>query len=488
MWFPRVRFLLQRVMVAATLGLSCAGTVGRPCSATGPGHHGRVLDDDPGADDLDSVDVSNLLWQAREANRRGRYDEAARHARAVTRRRGVGPEVLCPAWMNVFYAAHRTGDQAAAAAALRSFDESATRLPANDPAATEMSELKEALGLGAGVAPPAKAPAPPDGDGFWQSADPAALGLDLEAIRDHLALAKASGADAVLVAHRGKVISEWYSPRYRTPAATMSSVKSVTGLLAGLLVADGKLAVDDPVSRFVPGWADGLRGRVTVRHLLTMTSGLSKATTPAQSVGFAADKSGFAINLEPTNEPGSRWDYSNEGVQLLSPILEKAAGMPLQDYARDRLFRPLGMDETRLRLDGKGHAWTYADAETTLRDFARLGELMRNKGRWRGQPVVPEAWVDASTQPCPKNASYGYLWWLVKDPKGFAALGYLDTNCYVFPVTRAGCRPDPGPAISVRHRALRAEGSRTLQADRAEVGRGSTRPAQHRVTTRHIAA
>ena len=120
--------------------------------------------------------------------------------------------------------------------------------------------------------------------------------------------------------------------------------------------------------------------------------------------------------------------------------------MPLQDYARDRLFRPLGMDETRLQVDAKGHAWTYADAETTLRDFARLGELMRNKGRWRGRPVVPEAWVDASTRPCPLNANYGYLWWLIDDPKGFAAQGYLDTHCYVFPglelvVARMQARP-----------------------------------------------
>ena len=289
-------------------------------------------------------------------------------------------------------------------------------------------------------------PAPPEGDGFWQSADPVALGLDPGAIGEHLALAKASGADAVLVAYRGKVVSEWYSPRYRTPMGTMSSAKSITGLLAGLLVADGKLAVDDPVSRFIPGWSEGRRGRVTVRHLLTMSSGLSRVSEPARSVGFAADKNGCVVAMEPSSEPGTRWDYSNEGVQLLSPILEKAAGMPLQDYARDRLFRPLGMDETRLMLDAKGHAWTYADAQTTLRDFARLGELMRNKGRWRGRPVVPEAWVNASTRPCPLNPTYGYLWWLVDDPKGFAAKGYLDTHCYVFPglelvVARMQARP-----------------------------------------------
>jgi CubicO group peptidase (beta-lactamase class C family) len=451
MRIPRVRMIVRIVMVAATVVLCLDCALSRTCIGGGPIPRDRMPDAppprvDPAADDLDSLDVSNLLWLAREANRRGRYDDATRHARAITRRPSVGPGVLCPAWMNVFYAAHRTGDQVVAAAALRSFDESAARLLANDPVLTEMGELKQALGLGGAAAPPAVAPKPAEGDGFWQSADPAALGLDQAAISEHLALAKASGADGVLVAYRGKVVSEWYSPRYRKPVYTMSSAKSITGLLAGLLLGDGKLGLDDPVSRFVPGWTEGLRGRATVRHLLTMTSGLSQDPAPGQGVGFAADKNASVVRLAPTAEPGSRWDYSNEGVQLLSPILEKAAGMPLQDFARDRLFRPLGMDETRLQVDGTNHAWTYADAETTLRDFARLGELMRNKGQWRGQPVVPEAWVEASIQPCPRNANYGYLWWLVDDPEGFAARGYLDTHCYVFPslelvVARVQARP-----------------------------------------------
>ncbi len=198
-----VRFLLLGVMVAATVALSLPGFVS-------------------GADDLDSLSPGDLLWLARDANSRGQYVEAARHARAAARRPGVGPDVLCSAWMNVFYAAHRTGDRDGAAAALRSFDESAARLPADDPVVNEMNELKAALGLGPAVASAAAAP-PPEGDGFWQSANPAALGLDLEAIREHLALAKASGADAFLIAHRGKIVSEWYSQRYRTPMGTMSS-------------------------------------------------------------------------------------------------------------------------------------------------------------------------------------------------------------------------------------------------------------------------
>jgi Beta-lactamase len=442
----RERFIVRSVLIAATVVLTLSGADGRPCLGGADEPRGQA----PGAPAAgvapdEFLPARELVWLARNANLRGHYDEAVRRAGAAARRPGVGSEVLCPAWMNVFYAAHRTGDKAAAAAALRAFDESAAQLPANDPVVIEMGELKQALGLGGAVAPQAVAP-PPEGDGFWQPVDPAALGLDTAAIGEHLTLAKASGADAVLIAYKGKVVSEWYSPRYRTPAFTMSSVKSITGLLTGMLVADGRLAVDDVVSRFIPGWAEGRRGRVTVRHLLTMSSGLSRRLSPGQSVGFAGDKTAFVVGLEPENEPGSRWDYSNEGVQLLSPILDKAAGVPLQDYARDRLFRPLGMDQTRLQVDGNGHAWTYADAETTLRDFARLGEMMRNKGRWRSRQVVPEAWVDASTRPSPLNPVYGYLWWLIDEPRGFAARGYLDTNCYVFPglelvVARIQARP-----------------------------------------------
>jgi CubicO group peptidase (beta-lactamase class C family) len=72
--------------------------------------------------------------------------------------------------------------------------------------------------------------------------------------------------------------------------------------------------------------------------------------------------------LSLSTDPGTTWVYSNEGVQLLSPILDAAAGEPIQDYAARRLFEPLGMEHTQLKIDSAGHAWTYADMETTPRD------------------------------------------------------------------------------------------------------------------------
>src|SRR5215207_269807 len=92
------------------------------------------------------------------------------------------------------------------------------------------------------------------------------------------------------------------------------------------------------------------------------------------------------------------------------------------------------MSETRLHLDSKKHAWTYADMETSARDFARIGLLMLNKGIWNKQPIVSAKWVALSTESSQKlNPGYGLLWWLYENPAGFGAQGYLDTNLYVFP-------------------------------------------------------
>jgi CubicO group peptidase (beta-lactamase class C family) len=150
-------------------------------------------------------------------------------------------------------------------------------------------------------------------------------------------------------------------------------------------------------------------------------------------VGSVPDKNAFVIGLPLTYEPGTRWDYSNEGVQLLSPILDQAAGEPIQDYARRRLFEPIGMLDTRLHVDEAGHAWMHADMETTLRDFARIGLLMLNRGTWEDRQIVSESWVVQSITASQLNPDYGLLWWLIGNPEGFSAQGHLDTDLYVFP-------------------------------------------------------
>ena len=270
-------------------------------------------------------------------------------------------------------------------------------------------------------------------DGFWQTAAPASLGLNVAAVNNHRLLCQRSGADACLIIRRGKIVQGFYSTRYRLPMMAMSSTKSITGILVGMLIDDGKIkSIDEPVCTYISEWCAGPRSKVTLRHLLSMTSGLPRMYE--EGVASTNEKNEFVIKLPLATAPGAKWDYSNEGVQLLSPILDKAAGEAIQDYARKRLFEPLGMKETRLHLDAKQHAWTYADMETSARDFARIGMLMLNKGVWGKRQIVSRKWVEESTKPSQAlKPGYGLLWWLYENPHGFWAQGYLDTNLYVFP-------------------------------------------------------
>lgn len=291
----------------------------------------------------------------------------------------------------------------------------------------------------------------PADDGFWKTASPREdIELNVAALTSHQALCQRTGADACLVIHHGRIVQEWYSKAYAIPMYAMSSTKSVAGLLTGMLIDDGRIkSADEPVCKFITTWCSGLRAKVTLRHLLSMTSGLPMMND--SSVGFVSDKNAYVLHLVPTSEPGTTWAYSNEGAQLLSPILDRAAGEPIQDYARRRLFEPLGMSSTRLHVH-PNNAWTYADMETTARDFARLGILMLNEGIWNGRQVVSRGWLASSTRPSQSlNSRYGLLWWIDPEIKGYATHGHLDTDVHVVPdldlvIVRMQSKPVAGVA------------------------------------------
>ena len=360
---------------------------------------------------------------AMDLNRSGRWAEASEVAARAVADESSPLMARCEALYSLIYADTQLG-RAAAAEHLATFDRTCAETVAGTWVETEMDRLRPRSG-------PVET-APDD----WEEADPASLGPAALVLAEHRALCERSRADACLVVHGGQIVQEWYGPEHADPVEAMSSTKSVAGLLAGMLVGDGKLSPDDPVSRFVPEWAAGVEGGVTVHHLLTMTSGLlgSHAPRPTEStVGGVLDKDSLVFGLPLVSAPGAEWAYSNEGAYLLSPVLRRAAGEPLEDYAARRLFGPLGMRSTRLRVYPEGQAWTHATMWTTPRDLARVGRLMLQRGRWDGEQIVPESWVEASVRPSQAlNPDYGLLWWL-DVPGGFAARGAYGTNVYVFP-------------------------------------------------------
>jgi CubicO group peptidase (beta-lactamase class C family) len=380
-------------------------------------------------------------------NRAGRWTEAAEAARAILAKPAT-PAVHCEARAHLVSALSRLGRADEARVEIAGYDRACAALAADHWTRREVANARSARASGGARPTATRDAASPTADD-WKVATPASLGMDTAALAAHRRLCEESGADACVVVHRGALVQEWYGPRYAEPIGAMSSTKSVTGLLAGMLVADGKLAADHPVSRYIPEWRAGAEAGVTVRQLLTMTSGLPDAPAGAREVGSVTDKEAFTFGLPLAAKPGAAWAYSNDGAFLLSPLLDRAAGEPIEDYARRRLFAPLGMRNTRLHVYPDGQAWTHADMETTARDLARIGQLMLNGGRWGGAQVVPEAWVRESVRPSQQlNPQYGLLWWL-NVPGGYAARGYLSTNVYVFPaqemvVVRMQRRPVEG--------------------------------------------
>lgn len=274
-------------------------------------------------------------------------------------------------------------------------------------------------------------------DRYWKTGDPRDLGLDVGLLEEHLLLCKETGATSQLVVCRGSIVSEWYSERYTLPVYAMSSTKAVISLLIGILLDEGRIGrLSDRVAVYVPAWSGGLRGEVTIEQILTHSSGMTRRWKRGESVGYETDKTGFVLGLEPALKPGSRFEYSNEAVQLLDALIEAASGLPTARFAARALFDRLGMADTSLNLDEKGHAWTYADMRTTTRDMARIGQLMLEGGLWRGKRILGAAYIEKATSPSPTKKEMGYLWWILYDRGkilGYYASGYLNTDIYVLP-------------------------------------------------------
>lgn len=376
-----------------------------------------------------------------ELNRSGKWNEAVTLAAKILANDSLSVLERCETLSQVVYALGRLRRNAEARARGDDFKRACSTLPATHWIAVEVARALSTLEA------PTKSPGRASIADDWKVGEPGAAGLDTSVVRAHRQLCERSAADACLVIRKGVLVDEWYGPDYSEPITAMSSTKSVTGLLIGLLVADGKLGLDDSVSRFIPEWRAGAAAGVRVRHLLNMTSGLPDNRTESD-VGLVADKEAFAFGLPLTRQPGERWAYTNNGVFLLSPVMKRAAAEPVADFAARRLFRPVGMLNTRMHVYPDGQAWTHADMETTARDFARIGQLTLERGKWRDVQIIPETWVQASTAQSQDFARYGLLWWL-DVPDGFAARGYLDTNLYVFPsrdlvIVRMQAKPKAG--------------------------------------------
>jgi len=315
----------------------------------------------------------------------------------------------------------------------------------------------------------------------WATSTPEAEGIDSAAI-DSLVADLASGdyglVDAFLLIRNGKVVADhrfennydsigalydttdyqynydhpdWHPYLKGSDLHTMQSVtKSVTSAALGIAVDDGLISgVDVPVYPFFADYApfttDVRKDATTLEDFLTMRSGIDWITE-----GGYIDSEHTTIKLEASDEwirfvldhptdtiPGAVFEY-NDGVSvLLGKIVREATGQRIDDWARERLFGPIGIDEFHWKITPDGEADTEGGLYLTTHDLARVGYLFLREGMWQGEQIVSKEWVAASTAPlvadvAPGNTrqdpGYGYQWWIPDQEDGrttiFAGNGY----------------------------------------------------------------
>ncbi|MTB87405.1 beta-lactamase family protein [Aeromicrobium senzhongii] len=223
-------------------------------------------------------------------------------------------------------------------------------------------------------------------------------------------LVDASGSTCTVVLRGDEVVHEHPAGSRHATRRVYSITKSVVGVLLAIAASENALSLDDPVSRHVPRWP-AESGDVTIRHLMSMTSG--RAWTEALDAAMirSADQTAAALATGQQDAPGTAWQYDNLASQVLSAVLTSAVG-DLEAYADDRLFAPLGLTDTSWSRDRAGTITTYAGIVSSCADLARLGVMMRDEGRFEGRQVLPAAAVAELTTPSSElNAAYGLLWW-----------------------------------------------------------------------------
>lgn len=290
----------------------------------------------------------------------------------------------------------------------------------------------------------------------WRNADPATLGMDSEKLTglEQMVRSQHRNINSMVIVRKGYIVLERYYNGFGPldPHNVASVTKSFTSALIGIALDAGYIkSVDQKVLDFfpeyIPGEGDLEKGRVTIRHLLTMTAPFAWKTRagryePLDRLRRQPNWIKYILNLLGQKGQLGSFQYSTPGAHLLSAILTRTTGMCAREFANKRLFRPLGMREIpapkmkSFQLDdvfGKNvRGWINdPDGNTTggwgltisPRDMARFGFLYLNRGRWNGQQIISDTWIEESIAP---NANhYGYLWWLREEGGTFAysALG-----------------------------------------------------------------
>ena len=280
--------------------------------------------------------------------------------------------------------------------------------------------------------------APAAVDDGWPTAKPSARGVNVIPL-DKMIRTVVAGelplAHSVLVAKSGELIIEEYFYGFErdTLHDMRSASKSIASALVGLAVDRDLIGgADAKVLEFleyesIGNWDDS-KAQITLHHLMTMSSGLDADDSNSGSVASEneyqwqreqPDWIKFALDAPMIANPGERLVYGSANPMILGGVLESATGRPVEWFADETLFEPLGIDKYKIfmRPEGAG-AYLGGGMHLRPRDMLKIGQLYLDGGKWQGRQILSKAWVDASferygqLEPIDRNGNqYGYLWW-----------------------------------------------------------------------------
>jgi CubicO group peptidase (beta-lactamase class C family) len=257
---------------------------------------------------------------------------------------------------------------------------------------------------------------------------------------------------AVVVIKNDSLLYEKYWDGYSDSSLSnsFSMAKSITSLLIGTAIEEGKIkSVEEPVGNYIPDFNDGLAADLKIKDLLTMSSGSNWDESYANPLSVTTEsyygrdlyKTATGVNI--VKKPATYHSYKSGDTELLGLIVEKATGRSLSDYASEKLWQPLGAEQQALWSTDKekGNEKAFCCFNSNARDFARIGQLMLDSGKWKGSTIIDSAYYVQSITACnipdeeglPCNY-YGYQWWIRPAYPGvFYARGILGQYIIVIP-------------------------------------------------------
>jgi CubicO group peptidase (beta-lactamase class C family) len=317
------------------------------------------------------------------------------------------------------------------------------------------------------------------------------LGVDLDA---YMKKQRTSGMVIVL---DGMVVTEKYGLGFGPEGkwTSFSVAKSLTSTMVGAAVKDGAIkSLDDKVTDYIEGLKGSAYDDVTVRQLLTMTSGVKwneDYTDPNSDVAkFNEHKAEDGLDATvsymrtlPREAPaGEKWVYKTGETNLIGVLVSEATGKPLSEYLSEKVWAPFGMEQDATWLLGStGHEISGCCIQASTRDFARFGLFMLGGAKIDGVSVLPDGWIaEATTKQAPigvEGRGYGFQWW-TNDEGSYAAQGIFGQGIFIDPARNLVIASNSNWPTATDYEGVGAEREAFYKAVQAAVDRKKGKPAE----------